>query len=227
MTDAAHAAGLTRCPSCGQMRAAGLLRPGALLPERIAALVQRQHPGWSAGEPVCRVCVNEAKAARMQEVLQDEMGVLPAEAAEVIDSIRQEQLIASDTHEELIRELMAAERLAERLIGYVGSYYFSFTILSLLAAWIGLNLLWRPFEPYPVIVMAVISAALGSLAALQGPIILMAQRHQTKRDRLRAKNDYQVNLKAELEIRYLDEKIDHLLARQQQLLEEMRGQQAP
>ena len=66
-------------------------------------------------------------------------------------------------------------------------------------------------------ILAMIGAALSSLAALEGPIVMMSQRRQAARDRLRTDDDYRVNLKAELEIRYLDEKIDHLLASQQRL----------
>ena len=80
-----------------------------------------------------------------------------------------------------------------------------------LAFWISFNVLLQPYEPYPVIILAVISAVLGSLAALQGPIILMSQRRQARLDRLRAENDYRLNLKAELEIRYLSEEMTHFL----------------
>ncbi|MGH2592139.1 MAG: DUF1003 domain-containing protein [Anaerolineae bacterium] len=87
-----------------------------------------------------------------------------------------------------------------------------------LAAWVGVNVLFRPFEPYPIIILAMISAALASLAALEGPIIMMSQRRQIKQDRLRVDSDYRVNLKAELEVRYLDEKLDRLFAQQRQLM---------
>ena len=78
-------------------------------------------------------------------------------------------------------------------------------------------LLARPFDPYPFILL---NLFLSCLAALQAPIIMMSQNRQEARDRLRSENDYRVNLKAELEIRHLHEKLDHLLQNQwQRLLE--------
>jgi len=89
-----------------------------------------------------------------------------------------------------------------------------------LAAWIGINsvaTLRGPFDPYPYILLNLI---LSCLAAIQAPIIMMSQNRIEARDRLRSENDYQVNLKAELEIRHLHEKLDVLLKHQwQKLLE--------
>ncbi|MEW5986981.1 MAG: DUF1003 domain-containing protein [Chloroflexota bacterium] len=201
----------TICPACGEKRPAEGMTPGRLLPPTIVSFLQRLHPHWSSENRVCRFCINQAKAARLQTILEKQMGPLPEQATQVIDAIRQQSLVAFNPHEEMTRQWTAAERLADRVAAVVGSYRFSATILLALATWIGINVMWRPFEPYPIVILAGISAALGSLAALQGPVILMAQRRQARLDRLRAENDYRVNLKAELEIRYLDEKLDHLL----------------
>ena len=85
----------------------------------------------------------------------------------------------------------------------------------------GLNswlLIARPFDPYPFILLNLV---LSSLAAIQAPLIMMSQNRQEARDRARAIHDYQVNLKAELEIRQLHQKIDHLLSRQWERLVEI------
>jgi uncharacterized membrane protein len=74
------------------------------------------------------------------------------------------------------------------------------------------------FDPYPFILLNLV---LSCLAAFQAPIIMMSQNRQEARDRLRAVNDYQVNLKAELEIRLLHQKIDHMLSRQWERLAEI------
>jgi uncharacterized membrane protein len=83
-----------------------------------------------------------------------------------------------------------------------------------LVVWIVVNgvlLVTHAFDPYPFILLNLI---LSCLAAVQAPIIMMSQNRAEARDRLRAENDYKVNLKAELEIRHLHEKLDHLLRRQ-------------
>jgi uncharacterized membrane protein len=101
-----------------------------------------------------------------------------------------------------------------------GSWTFIVVFALVLAAWISINgaaLLARPFDPYPFILLNLI---LSCLAAIQAPIIMMSQNRMEAKDRLRSENDYQVNLKAELEIRHLNEKLDVLLKHQwQKLLE--------
>jgi uncharacterized membrane protein len=90
-----------------------------------------------------------------------------------------------------------------------------------MAAWIGVNsavLLWRPVDPYPFILLNLV---LSCLAAIQAPVIMMSQNRQEAKDRLRSEHDYKVNLKAELEIRQLHEKIDHLLSHQWERLVEI------
>lgn len=75
----------------------------------------------------------------------------------------------------------------------------------------------RPFDPYPYILLNLI---LSTLAALQAPVIMMSQNRQEEKDRDRSRKDYMINLKSELEIRMLHEKIDHLIIHQQhELLE--------
>jgi len=76
----------------------------------------------------------------------------------------------------------------------------------------------RAFDPYPYILLNLI---LSCIAALQAPVIMMSQRRQESRDRIRAVRDYQVNLKAELEIQQLHQKLDHLLSRQWERLVEI------
>jgi uncharacterized membrane protein len=74
------------------------------------------------------------------------------------------------------------------------------------------------FDPYPFILLNLV---LSCLAAIQAPIIMMSQKRQEAKDRLRSENDYRVNLKAELEIRHLHEKMDHMLTRQWERLAEI------
>ena len=90
-----------------------------------------------------------------------------------------------------------------------------------LVIWIVLNttlLVARPADPYPFILLNLV---LSCLAAIQAPVIMMSQNRQEAKDRLRSQNDYQINLKAELEIRHLHDKLDHLLSHQWQRLAEM------
>ena len=85
-----------------------------------------------------------------------------------------------------------------------------------------LVIFWRPVDPYPFILLNLL---LSCLAAVQAPIIMMSQNRQEQKDRQRSQHDYQVNLKAELEIRLIHEKLDHLLLRQWQKLMEIQATQ--
>ena len=90
-----------------------------------------------------------------------------------------------------------------------------------LAVWMAFNIAvsaQAQFDPYPFILLNLV---LSCLAAIQAPIIMMSQKRQEAKDRLRSENDYRVNLKAELEIRHLHEKIDHILTRQWERLAEI------
>ena len=112
------------------------------------------------------------------------------------------------------QKLTFGQRLSDRIASFGGSWRFIILFGAVLFGWIILNaifLLNRGFDPYPFILLNLI---LSCLAAIQAPIIMMSQNRAEARDRLRAENDYEINLKAELEIRHLHEKIDHLLRRQ-------------
>ena len=92
---------------------------------------------------------------------------------------------------------------------------------GVLAVWMAFNVIMaaqEQFDPYPFILLNLV---LSCLAAIQAPIIMMSQKRQEAKDRLRSENDYRVNLKAELEIRHLHEKLDHLINRQWERLAEI------
>ena len=110
------------------------------------------------------------------------------------------------------------QRLADRIAAFGGSWTFISIFLVVLVVWMGINtwvLLKQPFDPYPYILLNLV---LSCLAAIQAPVILMSQNRQEARDRIHAEHDYEVNLKAEIEIRKLHEKMDHLLLHQWQRL---------
>jgi uncharacterized membrane protein len=147
-------------------------------------------------------------------VLEDELGELSALDNEVIESLQQHEILASNIAEQFETKLTFGERLSDRIASFGGSWRFIITFGVVIVLWIAINvalLATRAFDPFPFILLNLI---LSCLAALQAPVIMMSQNRAEARDRLRAENDYKVNLKAELEIRHLHEKIDHLLRRQ-------------
>jgi uncharacterized membrane protein len=132
----------------------------------------------------------------------------------VLHSLREHETLAKDVDTEFEGDWTFGERLADRIAAFGGSWTFLISFGGFLALWIGVNsfvLYLRPIDPYPYILLNLI---LSCIAAIQAPIIMMSQNRQEAKDRVRSQHDYQVNLKAELEIRHLHEKVDHLLSHQ-------------
>ncbi len=165
------------------------------------------------------------RAEYVRGILEEEMGRLTRLEEEVLEKLKEQDLIVRNINEEYNENLTIGQRMADRIASFGGSWAFIGTFIGVLFAWITLNsvvFLWRPFDPYPFILLNLI---LSCLAAIQAPIILMSQNRQEARDRLHLQHDYQVNLKAELEIRNLHEKLDHLLTYQWQRLLEIQEMQ--
>jgi uncharacterized membrane protein len=163
---------------------------------------------------ICLADLGEFRKDYIKEVLEDEIGELSALDQEVIESLERHEILSSDIIKQFEKKLTFGERLSDHIASFGGSWRFIILFGAVLFGWIILNaifLLNRGFDPYPFILLNLI---LSCLAAIQAPIIMMSQNRAEARDRLRAENDYKVNLKAELEIRHLHEKIDHLLRRQ-------------
>jgi uncharacterized membrane protein len=137
----------------------------------------------------------------------------------VVERLTQRLHISRNAHKEFEGSLTTGQRLADRIATFGGSWTFILIFLSLLLLWIVLNTiiltrLGKPFDAYPYIFLNLI---LSMLAALQAPVIMMSQNRYAAKDRVAAEHDYEVNLKAELEILALHQKID--LLRQEQWVE--------
>ncbi|HJW77907.1 MAG TPA: DUF1003 domain-containing protein, partial [Beijerinckiaceae bacterium] len=140
---------------------------------------------------------------------------------DVVESLRRHETIGRDVDSEFDERRTFGQRVSDRIASFGGSWTFILSFFAFLVVWMAINVaigLSRAFDPYPFILLNLV---LSCLAAIQAPIIIMSQKRQEARDRLRAENDYRVNLKAELEIRHLHEKIDHLLTKQWERLAEI------
>jgi uncharacterized membrane protein len=171
-------------------------------------------PDFDSKAFICFEDLGKFRKDYIKEVLEDEIGELSALDQEVIESLEQHEILSSDLSKQFEKKLTFGERLSDHIAEFGGSWRFIILFGAVLFGWIILNaifLLNRGFDPYPFILLNLV---LSCLAAIQAPVIMMSQNRAETRDRLRAENDYKVNLKAELEIRHLHEKIDHLLRRQ-------------
>ncbi|MFC5292786.1 DUF1003 domain-containing protein [Bosea minatitlanensis] len=156
----------------------------------------------------------------VEEILREEHGEYSDLDREVAESIARQETIAENVEDDFEEHRTLGERLSDNLASFGGSWAFLISFGVVLLGWMALNVAMAAsaFDPYPFILLNLV---LSCLAAVQAPIIMMSQKRQESKDRLRSANDYQVNLKAELEIRHLHEKMDHLITRQWQRLAEI------
>jgi uncharacterized membrane protein len=202
------------CAVCGNSFPLRSLFPGGAVRDVVSAGILRDHPDWSSNSYICGPDLAKYRAAYVHSLLASEKGELTSLEHEVLDSMRDHEVLTKNIDSEFEQVWSFGERLADRIATFGGSWFFLICFGIFLALWIGVNsvvLFLHPPDPYPYILLNLI---LSCLAAIQAPIIMMSQNRQEAKDRLRSQHDYQVNLKAELEIRHLHEKIDHLLSHQ-------------
>ena len=208
------------CQVCGTEHASAL-RPAAIVRHAIADLIRREAGRWDEKGWICLNDLQRFQHRYVEEVLKAEKGELTQLEHEVLESLQKQETVSANADVEFDATLTLGQRLADRIADFGGSWTFIITFALVMFAWMFLNsylLAARPFDPYPYILL---NLFLSGLAAIQAPVIMMSQNRQEARDRLRSVRDYQVNLKAELEIRHLHQKLDHLLSHQWERLVEI------
>jgi len=200
------------CSVCGAPFPPRDVVAAALVREPVADLIRRDHPAWGPDSAICRADLAAYRSRYVHALLESEKGELTSLEREVIRSLAEQQLLSMNVDAEFEQKWTLGERVADRIAEFGGSWKFVIGFGVFIALWVLMNslvLLWRPVDPYPYILLNLV---LSCIAAFQAPVIMMSQNRQEAKDRLRSQHDYQVNLKAELEIRHLHEKVDHLLS---------------
>jgi uncharacterized membrane protein len=183
--------------------------------------IRQEKPDLPADGFICRADLDRFRSSYVSQLLTRERGELTRLEHEVVKSLADHETLAENTEAEYAERRTLGERMSDRLASFGGSWTFITLFGVLLLAWMGFNIVvagTSQFDPYPFILLNLV---LSCLAAIQAPIIMMSQKRQEAKDRLRSENDYRVNLKAELEIRHLHEKMDHMLTRQWERLAEI------
>jgi len=202
------------CAVCGKAKPARQMLPASVVRPALSDLIQQSAPSWGPESVICVSCLNRIRTDFVRREMEKERGELSALEQEVVKSIHDNELVADNLNEQFDRTLTVGERVSDKVASFGGSWKFIILFFCVMGVWIVANsvyFLWHPWDAYPFILFNLI---LSMLAAIQAPIIMMSQNRQEDRDRLRAQNDYKVNLKAEIEIRALSEKMDQLLHNQ-------------
>ena len=196
------------------------LRPS--LVERIRA----DHPGLPPDGLISWKELARYRTLYVEELLKAEHGELTELDRQVAESMATHETLAENTDEEYEEHRTLGERMADRLASFGGSWTFIISVRRRAGGMDGIqHLRQRCRALRSLSVHPAQSGPVLTLAAIQAPVIMMSQKRQESKDRLRSENDYQVNLKAELEIRHLHEKMDHLISRQWQRLAEIQQMQ--
>ncbi len=160
----------------------------------------------------------------LEQLLKTENEQLEKLNSIVVKAIEEEKLLSHKLMEFEDFNPPFSSKMADGVASFGGSWKFIIIFLIVMLIWISLNIysLTRAFDPYPFILLNLI---LSTIAALQAPIIMMSQNRKEEKDRQRAVNDYLINLKAEVEIRNMHEKLDLLMTEQMKTLFEIQKEQ--
>ena len=182
--------------------------------------IKKDHPDF---DEHCSLSYSELGHYRkkyISDFMSRQLGELNEMEQKVVDALNDKSLLSENLNED-DKKSTFGQRIADRVATFGGSWTFIISFVFFLLVWIASNVFLlanKGFDPYPFILLNLI---LSCIAALQAPVIMMSQNRQEEKDRDRAKNDYMVNLKSELEIRILHEKLDHLILHQEQSLIEI------
>lgn len=191
---------------------------GRTLRQSILNLIQEDHPQFNQESYLSLTELNSYREKYISNYLSGQIGELSEIDKAVLDSITNKTTLSDKIDGDESNKLTFGQRIADKVASFGGSWTFIISFAVFIFVWISLNVFWllnKGFDPYPFILLNLL---LSCLAALQAPVIMMSQNRQEEKDRERAKKDYMINLKSELEIRTLHEKIDHLIMHQQQEL---------
>ena len=179
--------------------------------EGIVDLIRAKFPDFNMESFISNDELNIFRRLYLTSLITEEKGELAIIDNDVMAAIKNNAILSENIQDEIEAELTFQQRLADKIAEFGGSWVFIITFFSFILVWMVINI-WvlttRPFDPFPFILLNLI---LSCLAAIQAPIIMMSQNRKEQKDRKRSEYDYKINLKAELEIKLLSEKIDHLL----------------
>ncbi len=189
---------------------------GKTIRKSILDIIQKDKPQFTSDKFLSISELTNYREQYIEGFLRKQIGSLTDLDKTVLDSLKERTILTDKLDGEEIMPMTFGQRIADKVASFGGSWTFIIMFAVFLFLWICVNVYWlgnRGFDPYPFILLNLI---LSSLAAIQAPVIMMSQNRQEEKDRERGKNDYMINLKSELEIRMLHEKIDHLIINEQQ-----------
>lgn len=199
----------------------GEAQKGQDIRQGIFELIQSYFPDFDSEKYISLDELNEYRRLYLTSLITHEKGELAVIDNDVMEAVKNNSFLSENIDEEVESKLTTGQKLADKVASFGGSWTFIIVFFTFMIVWISINIWFlasRAFDVYPFILLNLL---LSCLAAIQAPIIMMSQNRQEQKDRKRAEHDYKINLKAELEIKLLSEKMDHLLVHQNKKLLEI------
>ena len=206
------------------LKASEVVRAKTIRPS-LLHLIQTEHPDFDEKSVISVDELRNYREKYISNSLLSELGELTQLEKTVIKSITDRTIVSGNLDEDDSEGSTFGQRVADKVASFGGSWTFIISFGVFLVLWIASNIILlsnKGFDPYPFILLNLI---LSCIAAMQAPVIMMSQNRREEKDRERARNDYMINLKSELEIRMLHEKIDHLTIHQHEQIMEIQRQQ--
>ncbi len=184
-------------------------------------LIKSDYPNFSEKDFISLEQLNQYRRKYLTHLIVQERGELIKIDSDVMNAIQTNAILSENLQTEIDSNATFGQRIADKIAAFGGSWSFIIAFFSFILLWMILNI-WllatKAFDPFPFILLNLI---LSCIAAIQAPVIMMSQNRQEQKDRQRSEHDYKINLKAELEIQLLNEKMDHLLIHQNKKLLEI------
>jgi len=208
------------CQICGVTKNERL-RPASIVRKELSGLIKKKTGNWDQNGWICVDDLKKYREQYVRSLVESEKGELNKLEHEVVTSLTKNDILSQDVDSDFQTKLTWGQKIADKVAVFGGSWTFIIIFGFILFLWMLVNsflLARHPFDPYPYILLNLV---LSSLAAIQAPVIMMSQNRQEDRDRTRSIQDYKINLKTELELRLLHQKMDHLLNQQWERLMEI------
>lgn len=183
---------------------------GLYMRDTVFSYICERYPNFTPEDYISKKELDKIRKNYLLDLVTAENDDISLVKRQVVDAITGNKILSEDIEPIIDNQLSVGQRAADHIAEFGGSWRFIIAFFLVLIIWIIMNAWFlgkKTFDPYPFILLNLI---LSCLAAIQAPIIMMSQNRLEHKDRIRGENDYRVNLKAELEIKLLHEKLDHL-----------------
>jgi uncharacterized membrane protein len=210
-----HSAKVVTCQICKQSKPLKRVLPADMVRLSVVTLIKEVHGDWDEHGFICKSDLDTFRAKYVEKLFDKERGELSAVEKEVVKNIKDQDIITQSLYEQYNKKLSKWDKASDSIASFGGSWKFIGFFFTFMGLWMLVNVVLsfygKSWDNYPFILLNLI---LSCVASIQAPIIMMSQNRLEERDRLRSESEYQINLKAEIGIRNLHEKMDHMLFKQ-------------